>query len=82
MPRRTDIAERLPFVFGLNRAEAAAAIGVSAPTFDELVKAGHMPKPRLAKSRKIWDVDELRAAFKSLPQSGEPTGVNTWDDVA
>jgi hypothetical protein len=33
-------------------------------------------------TRKIWIVDELVAALKTLPQSGEPTGVSTWDDVA
>ena len=71
----------MPIVFGLGPIEAAAAIGVSATTFDGLVEEGHMPKPRCLGARKIWDVDELRAAFKSLPRDGEARG-NTWADVA
>lgn len=72
---------RLPLVFGLGRIEAAAAIGVSATTFDGLVASGQMPAPRMVRTRKIWDVDELRAAFKSLPRDGEGGG-NSWADVA
>lgn len=80
MTRRADVAARLPLVFGLNRIEAAAAIGVSANTFDGLVEAGQMPRPRLIKGRKVWDVDEIRAAFKCLPRENE-TGDNSWADV-
>jgi predicted DNA-binding transcriptional regulator AlpA len=81
MSRRADISSRLPLVFGLDRIEAAAAIGVSATTFDGLVEAGEMPRPRKVGTRKIWDVDELRAAFKSLPKDGETRG-SSWADVA
>ena len=79
---RAEIASRLPVLFGLNRVEAAAAIGVSATTFDRMIDAGQMPKARLIGTRKLWDVDELRAAFKSLPRDGEPGGSDTWADVA
>jgi predicted DNA-binding transcriptional regulator AlpA len=54
---------------------------VSATTFDGLVEAGEMPRPRKVGTRKIWDVDELRAAFKSLPKDGETRG-SSWADVA
>lgn len=79
---RAEIASRLPVLFGLNRVEAAAAIGVSGNTFDALVESGQMPRPRLIGTRKVWDVDELRAAFKSLPRDGDPRGRDTWADVA
>lgn len=82
MTTRAAIGARLPLVFGFGRAEAAAAIGVSANTFDGLVASGQMPPPRMVKTRKIWDVDELRAAFKSLPRDGEAKGADTWADVA
>jgi len=80
--RRADVAARLPLIFGLNRIEAAAAIGVSANTFDALVDAGQMPRPRLIKGRKVWDVDEVRAAFKCLPvEGGEDAGDQSWAGV-
>jgi predicted DNA-binding transcriptional regulator AlpA len=79
---RAEIASRLPVLFGLNRVEAAAAVGVSGNTFDRMVDAGQMPRPRLIGTRKVWDVDELRAAFKSLPRDGDPGGSDTWADVA
>lgn len=79
--KRAAVVARLPFVFGLDRVEAAAAVGVSATTFDNLVNAGQMPRPRMIYSRKVWDVDELRAAFKSLPRDGEPEEDQTWADV-
>ena len=47
MPRRADITYRLPLVIGYGRFDAAAAIGVSATTFDAMVAAGAMPQPRI-----------------------------------
>lgn len=81
MTKRAEITARLPVVFGLGRTEAAAAIGISGPTFDTLVQRGMMPKPHLIATRKIWDVDELRAAFKALPREQEEE-IDTWADVA
>jgi predicted DNA-binding transcriptional regulator AlpA len=82
MTTRAAITSRLPVIFGLARIEAAAAIGVSATTFDALVADGFMPSPRCIGTRKIWDVDEIRAAFKSLPRDGEQRRGGTWEDVA
>jgi hypothetical protein len=81
--RRSEVLSTLPIVFGLGRFEAAAAIGVSASLFDTLVDTGLMPKPRLARGRRVWDVDELRAAFKALPKADDaPAGeADTWDGV-
>ena len=40
-----------------------------------------MPSPRRLDSRKIWDVDELRAAFKALPHEDESEKGNSWADL-
>lgn len=79
--KRAAVMATLPTVFGLGRVEAAAAVGISATTFDTLVAAGRMPRPRLINARKVWDVDELRAAFKCLPRDGEDREDETWADV-
>ena len=55
---------------GINREQAAAYIGVSPATFDKLVVAGAMPRPRMAESRKVWDLVELDRAFDDLPHEG------------
>lgn len=62
---------------GLSRCESAAYVGVSAPKFDEMVKAGQMPGPKVIGSRRIWDREALKAAFKALP---EKTKGNSWDE--
>jgi hypothetical protein len=46
-----------------------------------LVKDGRMPSPRRIDGRTIWDVDELRAAFKALPHEGERVRTDSWADV-
>jgi hypothetical protein len=78
---RSDIMLRLPVVFGLAEVEAATAIGVSASKFRALVKDKRMPSPRRLDGRNIWDVDELRAAFKALPHEGETETADSWADV-
>lgn len=79
--KRSEIAARLPVVFGLDRLQAAASIGVSATTFDRMVDDNLMPRPRVINTRRVWDVDELRSAFKALPRDGEPSGGgNSWAD--
>lgn len=80
--KKSDIVARLPVVFGLSREEAAASVGISATKFDDLVRLGRMPRPRLIDSRKVWDIDELRGAFKALPKDGEQEEDQTWADVA
>jgi hypothetical protein len=79
--KRSDIMPFLPVVFGLAEAEAAAAIGISAAKFRTLVKDKRMPSPRRLDSRNIWDVDELREAFKALPHDGEKEISDSWADV-
>lgn len=83
MARRSEVLPRLPMVFGLGEVEAAVAVGISSTKFRELVTAGTMPRPRKVGGRLIYDVDELRAAFKALPHDREqPAEVDTWADVA
>jgi hypothetical protein len=40
-----------------------------------------MPRPRRIDGRTIWDVDELREAFKAFPHEGEHDGTDSWADV-
>jgi hypothetical protein len=40
-----------------------------------------MPRPRLIDGRRIWDVDDIDAAFRELPVEGEiAQGKNPWHD--
>jgi predicted DNA-binding transcriptional regulator AlpA len=78
---RVDILPSLPVVFGLGEAEAATAIGISASKFRMLVKEARMPRPRRIDGRAIWDVDELRAAFKAFPHGDADEKADTWADV-
>ncbi len=81
MTSRREILQRLPLVFGYAEEEAAAAIGISASKFRELVKAMRMPRPRRIDGRLVFDVDELRDAFKAMPHVEETGEVDTWADV-
>jgi hypothetical protein len=79
---RREVMPFLPVVFGLPELEAAAAIGISASKFRSLVGEKRMPSPRRLDGRNIWDVDELRAAFKVLPHDDESEKANSWADLA
>jgi hypothetical protein len=46
-----------------------------------MVDDGRMPRPRMINSRRVWDVDELDAAFKSLPREGGEQEQDTWADL-
>jgi predicted DNA-binding transcriptional regulator AlpA len=81
LPARVDILPFLPVVFGLGELEAVAAVGVSASKFRMLVNEGRMPRPRRIDGRTIWDVDEVREAFKAFPHEGEDDGADSWADV-
>jgi excisionase family DNA binding protein len=66
---------------GLARTEAAMYLGISASKFDELVKDGRMPRPRIIDGRKLWDVYELDVAFDELPyENSRPSAGNSCDD--
>jgi predicted DNA-binding transcriptional regulator AlpA len=61
---------------GLSRAVAAAYIGISPTLFDELVKDGRMPRPKLINSRTIWDRHAIDEAFSALPTKEDEA--NRW----
>lgn len=84
MPRQValppTLAPRL-----IAREAAAAFVCLSPNTFDDLVKKGLMPKPRiLGEKRRAWDVRELDAAADALPhEGGEPVVVGKdegWEE--
>lgn len=62
---------------GLRRAQSAAYVGLSPTKFDELVKDGRMPTPKIVDGCVVWDRLRLDEAFEALPdrtKSGNP-----WD---
>ena len=67
----------------LSAPEAALFVGINENMFRELVEEGVMPRPRMIRSRVLWDADELVLAFKSLPRQGEEpeSVIRGWDDV-
>lgn len=66
--KKSMIAASLPVRRGLDECEAAVYLSLSPSFFRKLVDARVMPKPRVAGGRRIWDVEELDLAFKSLPR--------------
>ena len=68
--------------FGLARAEAAEYIGVGVDKFDEMVKDGRMPKPKLVDSKKLWMRSKIEKAFAELPEEGQnPAPPSPWRDL-
>jgi excisionase family DNA binding protein len=84
MVSKASIAGRLPVRRGLSESEAAVYLSLSPTFFRRLVEQGIMPRPRVVGGRRIWDVEELDAAFRELPrEDGEPTTSdrgNSWSD--
>ena len=83
--RRTIECPREPI--GLSADEAAAFIGVSGGTFLAAVEQKIMPAPRMLFGRVLWDAEEVRMAFRRLPQKGrahqdDAPGGTDWGDVA
>jgi hypothetical protein len=65
---------------GLCRTEAAGYIGVGASLFDQLIRDGRMPRPKVVGARRVWDVKQLDRCFDALPSDGdEPGDNNPWD---
>lgn len=84
MARQDALPASLPPI-GVCAAVAAASISVSVNTFLAMVAAGEMPRPRKARGRKVWIVEEVRAAALALPVDGEggedaPDAPNPWDE--
>lgn len=71
---------RLPIRRGLSESEAALYIGIGSTNFRALVEKGIMPRPRVLGGRRLWDVDDLDAAFRSLPVAGSDNKIDIADD--
>jgi predicted DNA-binding transcriptional regulator AlpA len=53
---------------GLRREEAAAYVGLSPSTFDNMVRAGKLPMPKKWGAASVWDMRLLdQAAFGDSP---------------
>jgi predicted DNA-binding transcriptional regulator AlpA len=64
---------------GLSREEAARWVGISPSLFDQMVKDGRMPEPKLINSRVVWDRFLLDQAFHDLPDRS-PKDAAAGDD--
>lgn len=79
--------DRVPFEsrIAMGREEAAGALGISRNLFNAMVDDGRMPPPRVVNGRRLWDVGEVKAAFRAIPRDGEAvsahSNINPWDDV-
>lgn len=87
LPKKSTIAARLPVRRGLDENESAVYLSLSPSFFRKLVESRTMPRPRIVGSRRIWDVEELDLAFKSLPREAggdevafEDSQVDSWAD--
>ncbi len=61
---------------GLSRPIAAEYVGCSPRKFDQMIKDGLMPAPRLIGTKKIWDRVELDEAFEELPREFQGNSVD------
>jgi hypothetical protein len=46
-----------------------------------LVAEKVLPEPRVVGRKLIYDIDELRAAFKAMPHRGGEYEDDTWADI-
>lgn len=73
------------FKVAVSRAEAAAMLCISASTFDDWVRRGLMPKGIKIGSLRRWDVEEIKAAWRSIVEGKmldeEDDGENPFDNV-
>jgi len=75
-PSARELRQRtLPSNRGLSRKQSAVYLGLSAKTFSQSVKNGHLPPPRLIPTAggavERWDLKELDDAFDRLPHRGD-----------
>ena len=62
---------------GLPAQEAALYLGCSRSKFEDMVRDGSMPKPRMIGTKRVWDRFELDEAFDALPRQEDR---NEWDE--
>ena len=87
MVTKANISAYFSLRRGLCEMEAAIYLSLSPSFFRRLVEQGIMPRPRIAGSRRIWDVEELDGAFQALPRESGAVGTaldaeadNSWSD--
>ena len=81
MYTKAAVGSRLFMRRGLSEPESALYVGLSASKFRDLIGIGIMPRPRLIGRRRVWDIDDLDAAFKALPVEGGECEADTWADI-
>ena len=64
----------------LRRERAAVYLDVSATKFDQLVKDGLVPPPKVLERMKVWDRADLDAAADQLPYADATPPDTSWDD--
>jgi hypothetical protein len=80
MAKQTALPPSLPPIGG-SREIAAAFLSLSTAKFQELVERGLMPRPKRIDARLVWDLEEVRLAFKALPSEDDRSDDNSWSDV-
>jgi excisionase family DNA binding protein len=86
MVSKAKVAVSFPLRRGLSESEAAVYLSLSPSFFRRLVDQGVMPRPRVAGGRRIWDIEELDLAFRTLPREGGEEDIfgfhseDTWAD--
>jgi hypothetical protein len=61
---------------GMDRIVACRYLALPLSVFDELVKSGAMPPPKLVGKRHVWDRIALDVSFASLPDLEQDTRTN------
>ena len=81
MGRQSNLPPTFPAI-RRDDAVAAAYLSLSPSKFMELVARGIMPAPKRIDGRLICDLEDVRAAFKVLPNEGEKKQLDTtWEDI-
>lgn len=82
MTTKAEISALLPIRRGFSEMEAAGYLSLSPSFFRQLVIANKMPRPRLIGARRVFDIQELDAAFKAMPREGGETEDEAPDSMA
>ena len=61
---------------GVSRLTAAFYVEVDPNSFDEMVRDGRMPAPKVVDTKLVWDTFALDAAFDDFPTQRAD---NPWD---
>jgi hypothetical protein len=62
----------------MRRVEAARWVGMSPSKFDQLIKEGRLPPPKMIDGVLLWDHYRLDAAVELFPDKGAATDDEEW----